>query len=321
MEYFQIHYFLEEGNHSMDAFIGNKAETHALRVFREVVKELGLENDIIFESVALEEGGIRAFYKILQKKKNRARVKSFATFLGGVLSVVISQVVVDQIKRDPEKEQLDKKEQKLRIRQLERELADTASSPEKKQDVIMHISLLISENNGVMVNKSAFYSTLLKDENVQKVSTQTLDSNKSPTGDETVVDRKDFGGFILNSTELDPEIRSDQAVEIIAPVLEGGNMKWKGRYEGQPINFRMKDEEFRNSVQNREVSFTSGMEIVCDLEFEREMDEYGEVKVFNISAHNVTEVIEGTQRISVSRKKKSVDAHNQISLFTGDSPD
>jgi hypothetical protein len=69
MDYFQLHYFLKDDSHSIDAITLNKAEGELLKIFREVISILGLENEISFEATAIEEGGIKAFYKFLNKKR------------------------------------------------------------------------------------------------------------------------------------------------------------------------------------------------------------------------------------------------------------
>ena len=69
MEKFEIHYYLENELHSMDAFVKNKAEFELLKIFSEISNSLDL--DLTFEIEALKEGGIREFIKVLKKKKNR----------------------------------------------------------------------------------------------------------------------------------------------------------------------------------------------------------------------------------------------------------
>ena len=71
LEILQLHYFLSEHSHSMDAKIYNKVETELLKIFDEVARVLNLE--ISIEIQALEEGGLRAIYTFLNKKKNRRK--------------------------------------------------------------------------------------------------------------------------------------------------------------------------------------------------------------------------------------------------------
>lgn len=108
MEFLQLHYFLKDELHSVDAFINNKAEYELLRIFKEVTSILELEGELQFETIAIEEGGIKAFYKLISKKKNKRKIKNALLYLAGILSVIISDVVSDQIKTDHEYEKLKK---------------------------------------------------------------------------------------------------------------------------------------------------------------------------------------------------------------------
>lgn len=67
MDKFEVHYYLEDNIHSMDAFQKNKAEAQLLKILKEVSDTLSLE--LSFEIEALEQGGIREFIRIIKKKK------------------------------------------------------------------------------------------------------------------------------------------------------------------------------------------------------------------------------------------------------------
>ena len=122
MELLQLHYFLKEELHSVDAFINNKAEYELLRIFKEVTSILELEGELQFETIAIEEGGIKAFYKLISKKKNKRKIKNALLYSAGILSVIISDVVSDQLKTDHEYEKLKKEEIQLQIEKLKRDL-------------------------------------------------------------------------------------------------------------------------------------------------------------------------------------------------------
>ena len=65
----QLHYYLAENLHSMDAKTYNKVETEFLKIVEETSKILDIS--ISTEIQALEEGGIKAIYKFFCKKKNK----------------------------------------------------------------------------------------------------------------------------------------------------------------------------------------------------------------------------------------------------------
>ena len=71
-EILQIHYYLSNNSHSMDAKILNKVEGELLKILEEVSDILGLE--IYIETFALEEGGIKSIYKFVNKKNNTKKI-------------------------------------------------------------------------------------------------------------------------------------------------------------------------------------------------------------------------------------------------------
>src|SRR5690606_8486343 len=290
MEFLQLHYFLRDELHSVDAFINNKAEYELLRIFKEVINILELEGELEFETIAIGEGGIKAFYKILSKKKNKRKLKNALMYLAGILSVIISDVVSDQINTDHEYEKLKKQEIQLRIEQLKRDLENDEATEDEKTVIIQNLSIYIAETNKVKLFKSNFYSTLLKEEKIEQVSTQRLNESLEPITKENIVPRKDFNKFILHSVDIDPNYKENEVIEIVAPVLKKGNMKWKGIYNDRPISFYMRDGEFLASVINKEISFSNGTSIIADIEFEQKMNDDGDIEIGTISIFNVTDV-------------------------------
>ena len=306
--------------HSVDAFVNNKAEYELLRIFKEVTSILELEGELQFETIAIEEGGIKAFYKLISKKKNKRKIKNALLYVAGILSVIISDVVSEQIKTDHEYEKLKKEEIRLRIEKLKRDLEDEETAEKDKTLIIENLSVFIAETNKVKLLKSNFYSTLLKEEKIEQVSTQRLNENLEPITNENIVPRKDFEKFILHSVDIDPDFKESEIIEIVSPVLKKGNMKWKGIYNENPISFYMRDGEFLTSVINKEISFSNGTSIIADIEFEQKMNDDGDIEIGTISIFNVTDVFEDSNRIETKRKKRNKELKNQTKMdFDNDS--
>ncbi|MDY8137456.1 hypothetical protein [Aquimarina sp. 2201CG5-10] len=314
MEFLQLHYFLKDELHSVDAFLNNKAEYELLRIFKEVTSILELEGQLQFETIAIEEGGIKAFYKLISKKKNKRKIKNALLYLAGILSVIISDVASEQIKTDHEYEKLKKEEIRLKIEQLKRDLEDEETAEKDKTLIIQNLSVFIAETNKVKLFKSNFYSTLLKEEKIEQVSTQRLNENLEPITNENVVPRKDFDKFILHSVDIDPDFKESEIIEIVSPVLKKGNMKWKGIYNEKPISFYMRDGEFLTSVINKEISFSNGTSIIADIEFEQKMNDDGDIEIGTISIFNVTDVFEDSNKIETKRKKRNRELKNQTKM-------
>lgn len=68
----ELHYWLKNQSHSMNALIQNKSEFEFLSIIAEIGKTF--EIDLIIETEPIAEGGIRRWFKLVSKneKKNQA---------------------------------------------------------------------------------------------------------------------------------------------------------------------------------------------------------------------------------------------------------
>ena len=292
MEILQIHYYLNNDKHSMDAKVLNKAEAEVLKIIGEVSKILDVH--IVTETQALDEGGIKAVYKFLSKNKTQKQLKTIATFFAGIIAVIISEVVSDSIKTDAEYENLKKQELNLRIEKLQKELKEDENHNqinEQNAQIVDDLAIYLSEINKIKISKSNFYSQLLKEGKIEKVSTQEFDSDFKPVGKEKIVPRADFNKFIIEESEIEPDYKEQITLEIVSPVLKKNRLNWKAIYNDENITFNLKDEDFKNLVINKNLSFSNGTKIICDLETRQKMDKEGEISTAGRSVFNVTAIL------------------------------
>lgn len=300
----QLHYYLEENSHSMDAMILNKAEGEILKIINEISKILDV--DVQIETQALEEGGIKAVYKFLTKKKYRKNVNLIAGFVAGISASVIASVVTDQLTKDPELEQLQKQEMRLNILKLKKELKESEDAEKTEKDAenvedkeipklisaenIESISDYISENNKIKIYKSNFYSIAKDEEKLVKISTQILNNNQEPISKEKFVLKREFNNLIIKNTNMEDEYFQSIAIEIVAPVLRGNSLKWKGIFNGENITFSLKDKKFKDLIEAKNLKFTNGTKLICDLEINRKMNPDGEIIVGNKNVYDITAI-------------------------------
>lgn len=305
----QIHYYLTEDSHSMDAKILNRVESELLKIAEQVSKILEIE--IIIETKALEEGGIKSIYKFLVKKENLSKMAVVGAFFAGILSTILSDVIADKIKTDPEIEALKKQKIELEIKKLKQDITNdsieniqhnsniqnvsSANSLDGEiivdKELIDSISLYLSENNRIKISKSKFYEYLLKEGKIEKVSTQVVDKNSKPKTKENFVPRSDFKFFIISQAEIEPSYDEDVILEIVSPVLKRNRLSWKAIYNNQNITFKLKDEEFKSLIVNKNLSFSSGTKIICDVETKLTMNNEGEISEAGKSVYNVSKII------------------------------
>lgn len=286
MEKIQLHYFLENDGHSMNAFARNKAELELLRLLDYMSKTLSL--DLTFETEALEEGGIKEFIKAVKHKKNTNLLIILAYF-GGIFTDVLTGVITDFVTKDAELEMLEKEEKKLNIEKikLEIEKLKTTDVESEKIDSVQNIRNFFLLDGKTKVLKSNFYSFLNDENKLTKISTLELDHDNSPISDEKFVSKSEFKKFIVKEIELEPKTISDAEIEVISPVFKKGNDSWKGVLNGEPIDFKIKDQIFKQKVLNRQVSFTTGTKILCELEIIIVLDKKGEPKVKSRNAYDI----------------------------------
>lgn len=75
-------------------------------------------------------------------------------------------------------------------------------------------------------------------------------------GEERLIVRKEFAAWLVP----DPVVTDPEAViDLISPVLKTGKFMWKGVYQGEIIEFTIKDTAFREAIRKREIEFISGM--------------------------------------------------------------
>lgn len=309
----QLHYYLENNSHSMDAFVKNKAEAEIIKIFKEVSRLLELDIDL--EIAALEPGGIKEIFKFLTKKKHAKVIGPILIFLGGIISGVIVDLIVSGLQHNSELEELNVKKTELEIRKLQREIELLDDTPKEVEKRLGEIIVLISQTDRIRRYKSNFYSSLLYESKVEKVGSMTLDDDFRESSPELFVRRSDFGKYVVDQIMMAPMIYREVLVEIVAPVLKSGRLKWKGIYNLETINFNLHDAEFRQSVINREVSFINGSIIKCDIEFERHMDQNGVIKVTSINVSNVTELFQGQTVLETSKGRRRKIMKSQLGLF------
>lgn len=316
MDKLEIHYYLENNIHSMDAFQKNKAEAELLKILKDVSDTLYL--DLSFEIEALEQGGIKEFIKLIKKKKNRRKIVILLAYFGGIISQIIAGVATDKINADNELKNLQKEEIKLRIEKLQKELDDESIDEEEAEKIVNQITINITQTDKIKIYRSNFYKALLEEPKLEKISTTELDENNKPISEERFVTRSQFKDFVIEQFNIEPDIVENAEIEIVSPVFKKGNMKWKGAFNGNYISFNLVDSEFKDSVNNKEVHFTHGTYIVCTLEIEKTIDEEGNQKIKDYNVYDVLNVFEGDYQF-ITQKAKRIEADKrQLRMDFGD---
>lgn len=171
----------------------------------------------------------------------------------------------------------------------------------------------------VIRSRSDFYKNLVKYPKVIKPSGQQLNFYNQPISPPRIVERKQFVDFILKTDDLPPKTDENACIEVIAPILKKGKYKWKGIYEGETIDFYMKDREFKDSIFHQRIAFTNGVSLICILEISRKMNEIGVIYISNYSVLTVISYNSGENLIETKQGKQyfrtKENKSNQMNLF------
>jgi hypothetical protein len=306
---FQIHYYLANESHAMDAFVRNKCESELLVIFQEVCLTLG--TSIKLESIPFDEGGLREYWKVYGE--NNAQINTTLTILTLIVTVIgttLSRIPIS----DPEKDGREKtiqeltiEEKKLQIEERRLILEKLRNEMKKEQprpETIEKAAKVVEQNLKIQSRRSNFYKYLSGYEKVTAVGFSSLDNEDHEVAQERLVRRADFSKYILIDNTLPTETIESAVIEIIAPVLKEGNYKWKGIYGGVPISFWMTDAEFKNSVLQKQLTFQHGSCINCVLNIQRKFNEIGEVEITGYSVITVIEKTDAGITIETPQGKK-----------------
>lgn len=321
----ELHYWLKDDSHTMDAFVLNRCEWELLNLFKEVASIAKV--NIVIESEAITEGGIKQWFNIqISPNTKNIIITSLYTSLFAFVLTQVPQFGLDMLKEylisNPEMERLDIEEKKVEIEskkldnEIKREKLKEIIDKNNKQfeDTIQNIS----SNTKIAKRTSNFYEELSKEVKVNRITINNY-VNCEPIQQPIEIKREDFQKYILKSNQLETIIDEEAIVEIVSPVLKKGNYKWRGIYNGETLNFNMKSNEFKTLVQSRKIEFKNGTYIKCILEMPRYMNNLGEEV---ISSYNIIKVIgtyddntySETNEGHIYRKKKEADAA-QLELF------
>ena len=269
---FELHYYLKDNSHSMNAFVRNKAE----KDFLEAIKRIGglLDSELKIETEAYQEGGLIEILAIVLPTLH-------------YLSPALNDIITHYATKDTQAETLDKKIKEATLQNLELD----------NQQKTLGIEEQIEKKlNDKLVQKyiSNFYKKIDSYDKVEKIGYKSVEKD----GLEYIVERKDFKSFILHD-DITISEDDDAMIEIISPVLKEGKYKWRGRYKNEKIDFSMADSKFKQEVIEGRHKFSNGSLISCHLEIKVTFDEFGDEKSIN---YRVLQVF-GTQELEMGELK------------------
>jgi hypothetical protein len=277
----ELHYWLENKSHSMDAYVQNRCEDDFLDLLSEVSKIFKVK--VIVETEPLTEGGLRRYYNIISKEEYRKAVITTAVIANVITAIIttpltasISKVceeVIEKVFEDEKTKELEDEKLKLEIEKLKQEIKLNRAK--------------IDNNKNIAKKHSNFYNNLTNYPKVEKISFRVKNEVSMPMSNELTVEKSDFKNLkdnfkynevnrfnseantFTNEIVLIKEEIQNVNLEIIAPDFSANSNNWKGLYNGNLITFEIIETEFKNLVQSGDIQFRKGSTINCQLLIKR----------------------------------------------------
>lgn len=309
----ELHYWFNDGSHTMSATTLNKCEYEFLGIAREIAQKLKV--DIEIETEPLGEGGLRSWFKFKSKEKDTLKIGVILYLLTNVLGTPITttldeltRIAVQTVFESEEVKQL--KEQK-QIAEIKYDIAKLEAETYKLGHTI--------DENVVKKKRSNYYESLNSCHKIDKVSVSVTDSSKRNVYLQKEVLKNDFPNYIMTSDDLESDNDESAIIEIVSPVLKKGKYKWTGIYNGEVIIFSMKSNEFKTLVQTGKIQFKNGSAINCHLIINKKVNAEGEVRISGYEVVLVNHYFENDKPVETpegKRKRQTKEYEKQqMSLF------
>lgn len=281
-----VHFHLEDSKHEMDAHVLHACEGHVLGLVRELSRLLDIEFRI--EAHALEEGGVEVWLTFIGKHAVAL------TLVGGLVTAVFSagQWVLHgqpMLKQQSELNELNIKKLKLEIKKMEAEASpDVAKAPAttatrplnlEPPPTVDEVAPALEGSRKIVHLRSQFYENLLKERRVTAVG--FAPHHRPSINEERLVRREQFAWFVVQPTDVPPQRYPKVEIEVVAPVLQRRNLKWRGLFAKKGISFEIADQRFLDKVASKRVAFQNGTTLLCDVLVLSRVNEAGDVEAYS----------------------------------------
>ena len=311
----EIHYWLANDNHSMDAKVCYTCQQELLGLIEYIAKQFGVT--ISIETFPLVEGGIKTWLKT--NGLSLVAIPLIVTIVGNILSSAPSEAIGELIKhqieeylKSPEVKELEVLRNEKEKLILEAEIAELKGRSRNFQT--QHA------DTAIRVKRSNYYQKLINYKNLERISFEQKDHPLRERNIwEGTVSKEHFSSYQIDSSDVDPVEHTEAMIEIVAPILKRSKRKWRGIYKKKDISFRMSDQEFQNDVYSRKISFSNGSIINCLLIEKQKINgdgevvtsEYEVIEVNNMSINGVPQEV-----IHHRKSKKKENDYVYPSLFS-----
>jgi hypothetical protein len=237
----------------MDAVILNECERQFICALKNINKYLKETIDI--QIYAKNEGGLIENFKIIINHKMTQKI---------IIAIVAGFCMAFFTSRFKPKLPLSQ-EVKIKLENIIAIKEAIAANILTEEDFLN----IASNDKELLKHRSSFFKMAKKEETLEQIEIDTdTKIEKRLVFDKISVPYESFDNFILiDDDENTTDINEDKVIiHIIAPILvKGRKDHWKGFYNGEPIVFKLSDNDFLEQVYSHEIKFGNGSFIKCNL--------------------------------------------------------
>lgn len=223
----EIHYWLANDNHSMDAKVFYTCQQELLGLIEYIAKQFGVT--ISIETFPLVEGGIKTWLKT--NGLSLVAIPLIVTIVGNILSSAPSEAIGELIKhqieeylKSPEVKELEVLRNEKEKLILEAEIAELKGRSRNFQT--QHA------DTAIRVKRSNYYQKLINYKDLEKISFEQKDHPLRERNIwEGTVSKEHFSSYQIDSSDVDPVEHTEAMIEIVAPILKRSKRKWRGIYK------------------------------------------------------------------------------------------
>ncbi len=248
----KLHYcFIDEDSHSMDAEIFNECERQFIKALKSLEKYI--EKDIEIKIEPREKGSIHDILTVFVQDP------IYLVFIAPYLVCLVQKFFNSKIPNA--KHKTDIVNTKLDSLQKIKELIRNGELTEEE------FNYIADNDKDLRKFKSNFFKSAKKEKSVIKIEAKTEQtSNKEPII--MIVDRDLFDSFIIPETIEKTTNNEQKKIFIVSPTLIEGKKSptWRGIIDNEPIEFKITDTDFLQQVYGKQVTFSNGTYIYCELQ-------------------------------------------------------
>ena len=315
-----VHYYLDNGQHSMDAFIRNKAEAEMLALVRHILLQLNLQ--VTVETSARGEGGVIENWLLSLSQTEIIALGLGATTIASTALLGIVNIIIAVMNMDREGKKLTRElttvsiqEKKLAVEEkclnLEKIRSELLKSKPDQAVIEAAMPALVHDAKTITF-RSNYYKILIPYSPVSAVGFGSKQRGQRAQ-QERIVQRDSFRSYIVISGILPRIVYPEAVIEIVAPVLDKGGFQWRGIFNGESITFQMRDAGYRGMVHRGEVTFKHGDKIKCVLNIDRKIDAVGDEVIAGRTVSVVRAKIEG-DKVTETKKGRQLNYNEENAL-------